>query len=784
MYSYVLLLCVVNQDLESNEMNFTRKYLNRMLFTAAVTTTAFYTGLVNAQTSSTAEEITIWGQGRPVDQSHRSSSTVVLGPENLVSINPMTTEDLLKFEPSLIIRQRFIGDPNGTMGLRTASMFQTARTSVYADGVPLHYFLQTSFNGSPRWALVGAHEVGTIEVVYGPFSAEYGGNAMGGVINFETKIPTKREFHLEGSMFQNDYDEVGFADKLNGQRLFGSYGDKFGNLSLYTSWIHLENDSHPMDYRFSAAQTPTGTETAVTGGVPGRDSTASNVVNYGDTGVQAVNTDQFKVKVGYDFGEWFSLFNVAYENRVRDRDAVNNYLRDASGQPVWNGNFVQDGVRFNVARNNFTEDESDRQNILLAGRLQGPLTDAWWLEVNLSYYDMMQDETRSSLQHPQDPTFTPAGRIRDFDDTGWKTADFKVETDQFMGREDLEFVSGYQFANYSLTQSDYDSPDYRAGVFGDIRNTSGGETITHSLYAQVGWDVIENWDLVIGGRQEFWESKNGLVYTYTTNPDTFQDHADRSVDRFSPKFSVGFTPNSDWQFRYSIAKAYRFPIVEELYGNESSTLGTSLANADLAPEDGLHHNFMIERAVGEGNGYIRLNMLYETIEDVIFNQRVTVNNVSVSTFLPVDKVETWGSEVVYTYNGMFDGKLDARFNLTWMDSDIVRNSLNPAIEGNDFPRLPKWRGNVVLTYHITDKWDIGGGLRYATKAFQQLDNSDIGRETYAVMDKYTMVNLKTNYKLTENVRLSLAVDNLFNEVAYVNHPYPMRTAFLEAALDY
>ena len=48
----------------------------------------------------------------------------------------------------------------------------------------------------------------------------------------------------------------------------------------------------------------------------------------------------------------------------------------------------------------------------------------------------------------------------------------------------------------------------------------------------------------------------------------------------------------------------------------------------------------------------------------------------------------------------------------------------------------------------------------------------------------TKYNFKTNYRFNEHVRLSLALDNVFNEVAYVNHPYPQRTAFVEAALDF
>jgi iron complex outermembrane receptor protein len=740
-------------------------------------------GSAIAEEDAGIDEVTVWGQGRPVAQSHRSSPTVVLTEEDLVSINALTTEDLVKYEPSLIIRQRYIGDPNGTMGMRAANMFQTARTSVYADGVPLHYFLQTAFNGAPRWALVGGNEIGSIEVVYGPFSAEYGGNAMGGVVNLETRIPVERELHFEGSLISHRFDELGFDDRLGGSRFFGSWGDKFGKTSVYTSWIHLENDSHPMDFRFAPQETPDGSERLVAGGVAGVDSTGSPVVNFGDSGVQSAVTDQFKVKIGYDFGEWFGLVNAAFEDRDTIRTAVNNYVRDAAtGEPVWNSAVVQDGVRFSVDGSRLTEDLSYRENLLLAGRLQGPVTDSWWLELNLSYYEMLTDERLSSLQHPDDPAYTPAGRVRAYDDTGWRTADIKLETDRFLGRDDLELVTGYQFATYSMELTDYDSSDYRAGVRGALRNSSGGETTSHALFAQLAWQIAPRWDAVLGIRQERWDSNDGFVYNFRR--DDLQDHADRSENRFSPKFSLGFTPNERWLMRYSAAGAYRFPIVEELFAFESNTVGTVLADATLEPEDGLHHNFMAERALRGGSGYFRVNVLYEEVDDVIFSQSGTVDNVLIRTFLPIDEVTTRAVETIYAQRGMLDEKLDVRFNVTWMDSEITGNSINTAIEGNEFPRLPEWRANLVMTYYLTDKWDIGGGIRHATRAFQQLDNSDVAAEVYGVMDEYTFVNLKTNYRVNDNLRLSLAVDNLFNDLAYVNHPYPLRTVFAEASLDF
>ena len=80
----------------------------------------------------------------------------------------------------------------------------------------------------------------------------------------------------------------------------------------------------------------------------------------------------------------------------------------------------------------------------------------------------------------------------------------------------------------------------------------------------------------------------------------------------------------NWRLRLSSAKAFRFPIVEELFQNERRTNGTSIANADLEPEDGMHYNLMIERAVP--GGQVRLNLFTEAIDDVIFNQRSIVDN--------------------------------------------------------------------------------------------------------------------------------------------------------------
>jgi iron complex outermembrane receptor protein len=751
---------------------------NKLLWACALALLSSAGAASEPSAESTVDEITVFGQDPKAGDRHPANPVSLLTPADLVSINAATTEDLVKYEPSLVIRRRYIGDPNGTMGIRGSNMFQTTRSMVFADGIPLHYLLQTQWNGAPRWSLVTADEIGLVEVVYGPFSAEYGGNAMGGVVNIETRIPTERRFRVEGSMFQQSFGYQGFDDSMAGGRGFVSYGDRFGGFSIYGAWSRLQNDSQPMDYRFDAVGIPEGDETAVTGGLLATDEYGDAVVQYGNSGRQSSTTDQLKTKLGYEWGDWLALATIAYEERQVDALDAQNYLRDASGSPVWSGPVVDGGVAFEVSGSDFSVSEQQRRSLLLGGRVQGPLGERWWLEASASSFEILEDETRSSLVHPDDPSYTPAGGVSVFDDTGWATAGFKLSNDGLFGNDRLSVVTGYGYEHYRLGITNYRSDDYRTGERTTAANASGGETELHAAFAQFGWQATDRLDFQFGGRYETWRGQDGYYYDF--GRDDLQDHDNRSESRFSPKFSAGFRPGDGWQLRYSLARAYRFPIVEELYQNERRTNGTSIANANLEPEDGLHHNLGVERSV-EG-GYVRVNLFAETVADAIFNQTTVVDNRTIRTFLPVDEVETRGTEFVFNRSGIAE-RLDVRFNVAYVDSEITRNSANPDLEGKTFPRMPRWRGHLLATWHMSDRWDIGGGARYASNSYGDLDNADTASKVFGAHDGYTQIDLKTNYRLDSGVRLSLGVDNLTNEVTFVHHPWPGRTLYMEAAVD-
>ncbi|MBD2858327.1 TonB-dependent receptor [Spongiibacter sp. KMU-158] len=745
-----------------------------------LTTAIFALNAAHAEHKDRLEHVQVWAEKKDSRAANYTNPTSVLTPEDLTSVNIATTEDLVKYEPSLIIRRRFIGDSNGTLGMRGSNMFQTSRSMVFADGVPLHYFLQSRWNGAPRWTMVSASEIAQVEVIYGPFSAEYSGNAMGGVVLIETAIPQEQELHLDASYFVQDFDAYGFDDSVSGFKTFASYGDKVGDLSYYISYNHLENESQPQSFYYGGGSSGGGTP--VSGAIRSNDERGNSRLFFGDTGIIDSTTDNVKFKLGYDWANWSALLNLAFEDRNSVADSPNSYLRDASGNTVWSGNFSQNGQEFSVPSSRLNVSEQDRESLSIGLRIKGELTEQLRLEANLSQFDILEDETRSSATNPNNPSFNGSGEVLDYDDTGWKTAEIKLIASDILG-EGLDIIAGLRHEQYRLNTAVYDSDNYAAGSKTAKTSASGGETQINAAFVQLNWDINSHWNASIGGRYEEFESQNG----YFTSDDPATPQLDELAvpgnkeSQFSPKFSVGFTPDNPWTLRYSLAKAYRFPIIEELFSQYQAYNAISQSNPDLKPEDGLHHNIMIQRDIS--GGYLRVNLFAETIKDVIESQATVLpGGSSVRTFVPVDEVEIQGIELIANIMDVLP-KLDIRFNATYIDSEIVENAADTSLEGNTFTRMPEWRANLMATYRLNPAWDIGGTVQYASDSFGRLDNTDREDNVFSAQDGYLRFGLKSGYLINDNTHVSVGIDNLTDEIAYVAHPWPGRSLYLNISYD-
>ncbi len=736
---------------------------------------------VGLAAEKTIDQIVVWGSES--DQRFANPSpTSVLTPEDFKSINVATTEDVVKFEPSIVIRRRFIGDANGVVGMRGSNMFQTSRSMVFADGVPLHYLLQSRWNGAPRWTMVSASEIAQVNIMYGPFSAEYSGNSMGGVIEIETAIPQEREFHFDSSFFVQDFDAYGFSNTVNGYKSFVSFGDKIGDTSVYFSFNRLENEAQPQVFRFgggSSAANPI----QVTGAIVGNDELGAQRRFFMDSGVVDNETNNYKFKIGHDFGNWSALLNVAYEDRMGANNSPNSYLQDNGGNPIYRGNVVQDGVQFSVPASRFAVSDLERRSLSSSLRLRGDITNSIEVEANINSFAVLRDETRTSSSHPDDPLHTADGQVSDFGDTGWNAAEVKVNFND-LGIDGLALVSGLRYESYELNLDIFDSDNYIAGSKDRFTSRSGGETELLAAFAQLNWQFSQNWDASLGVRAEEFESKSG--YFNDDDPSTPQfdltQLPTRTANGTSPKFSIGYTPSDLWSLRYSAAHAYRFPIVEELFSQFEAFNSISIANPGFEPEDGIHQNLMIERAIS--GGYVRVNYFTESIRDVIESQTGQLENgVSIRTFLPVGEIQTNGVELIVNANDVLMPNLSLRFNATYTDSEIIENELDPSIEGNAYPRMPQWRGNLLANYQINSEWDAGINYQYASDSFGRTDNRDFENNVYGAQDGISRLGFKSTYRMGNGIALGFGVDNITDEVAFVAHPWPGRSYYFNLSYD-
>lgn len=722
------------------------------------------------------EEILVWGEHDNSLQTQRTSPTNMLVPTDLAGVNVSTTEDLIKLAPNLVVRRRFIGDANGTLGIRGSSMFQTARAMVFADGVPLHYFLESRWNGAPRWTMVSASEVAHVEILYGPFSAEYSGNAMGGVVNIETAIPQGRELHIDGNLFSQQFDAYGFDQRVGGHKGFISYGDRIDNLSFYLSYNHLDNKSQPQSFYYGVAS-DSDNPASVSGAILGKDREGQDQWYFGDSGTVKSRTDNLKLKLGYDWQNWSALLNLAYEDRLSVSDSPNSYVHAADGSTLWGGHAVQNQTRFYLPPNQLNISTMQRDSLSAGLRLRGKLSERFTMEANLNHFDILKDRTRQSRLNPAHPEHTAEGQVTDYGNTGWHTAEIKL-----FGKlsDGVTITSGARHEAYKLNINVFESDDYRVGHRGLASSQNGGETQVDAVFIQLDWQIDTQWSTSVGGRYEDWRSRDG--YFSEGSPGELEQVLlpGNNQRRFSPKFSVGFQPHPDWHWRYSAAKAHRFPIVEELFSQYQAYSTVNEANPELRPEDGTHHNLSVERFFSQGSATV--NLFQESIKDVIESQLgLLPSGASVRTFIPVDRVDTYGVELITQLEGLWLNDLDLNLNIAYTHSEIARNKADPTIEGNIAPRMPKWRANLFATYHLSERWHLGSSLQYVSNNFGQLDHSDSASGVYGAQDSYRLLGVKGGYEFNRQLSVSAGVDNLTDTRRYVAHPWPGRTLYLSFA---
>ena len=185
------------------------------------------------------------------------------------------------------------------------------------------------------------------------------------------------------------------------------------------------------------------------------------------------------------------------------------------------------------------------------------------------------------------------------------------------------------------------------------------------------------------------------------------------------------------------------------------------------------------------NRLARASLFREDRYDALISQ-INISSVGTSsTYIQnVDHVRIYGIELATEWKNIIIPKLDVVANATLIDSEILKNDAAPSFINKNLPRIPRQIYKAVATYRVSQDFTMSLAARYSGRQFIQLDNSDINPETYQGASRFLFVDAKANYKFKDRWTASLGVDNIFNDQAFVHHPFPQRTGYAQVKFDY
>jgi iron complex outermembrane recepter protein len=705
-------------------------------------------------------------------------------------VNASDAEDALKYFPSLLVRKRYIGDyDHAVLASRASGTGNSARSLVYADGILLSNLLGNGATFTPRWGMVTPEEIERVDVLYGPFSAAYPGNSVGAVVDYVTRMPDGFEGHVRASSFAQSFDVYRTHETYSGYQTSASIGDRFGAWSLWLNYNRLDNDSQPLSYanKLLSAGTVSTAGLPVSGAVAGRNPRNQDWVLLGATSQSHTIQDHAKAKVAYDFSPTLrATYTLGYWVNEATRTSE-SWLRDAAGNPVY-GDLTNaatsfainiDGRRFTLAPTDLAPSRADLEHFIHGLSVRSSSGGRWDWEAAASLYDYAQDEVRSPTVFVANANTRGAGRIADMHGTGWHTVALKG-TWRPQGSSGMHLLDfGYQRDAAKLDSRVHATGDWIGGSADSRIAAFQGKTTLQSVYAQDTWAFARDWRATLGGRFEEWRASDGALGDPTPGLVTF---AERTERYFSPKLALAHRLSPFWTLKASAGRAVRMPTVSELY--QGSLLAGQVVNNDpnLQPERSWTGELTAERSLERGS--LRTTAFHEDTRDALYSQINVAAGGTVATIQNVDHIRTRGLEVAYQVAELWLAEFDLAASLTYAHSRIVENDRFRASVGKWQPRVPEWRGNVVATYRLGEKWSATLAARYSGKQYNQLDNSDPNGLAFTGTSNFFTVDARVRYRITQRMTTSLSFDNL-NEDNYWNfHHYPQRSYAAEVHVDF
>ena len=625
---------------------------------------------------------------------------------------------------------------------------------------------------------INISDIDRIEVVPGSASALYGSEAVGGVINVITKIPTKKEYRLKYLRGFNDAKR-NIAE--------ASYRDHWENglaLALTARYEDMAGfvDNNPVVLPVTGAGNG---RNAVQGGRKTMTSAGVPAYVVGDRGATPSHAAYFNARLYYALDAKSRFFaSFAYTQSHVGFNDFHNYLT-RNGRPLNlpANNVSINGDRLGTVRPTSFWDTSNpnlrEENRYIVG-YDGKLGEKYDLKVNVGYF------TRKGY-------YVASGRgatFRDGPGTNTNTPNTTLDGSIQLGTAISE--KHYLIGGYALTRGTLDRKVYQLSRWRDpegsrtrVNEESSGTSTNHALFLQDQFFLNDALTLYLGGRYDRWTT-HGVAKKYVGSPTGVFDSPARTHSAFSPKFAAVYRWTDTLTLRGSVGSGFKAPSNFSLYATpmQHGQYQILLPNPNVKPERSLSWDLGIEKAL-PNEGVLKAAYYERRMKDMIYNKISPYTGPKTGTLITVTDVSTpTNAGKAYVRGLELSGEipltkwLRASASYSRTDTRITKDESGSGLEGKKLRYVPRDLASFALDAKWQN-WRANLSTTYTGLQFSSENNSDVVKNVYGSASKYWLTNLRVSYAFDKYLKLSAGINNLFDKEYYEFYRMPGRNAYVE-----
>ncbi|WP_271273761.1 TonB-dependent receptor [Aliamphritea hakodatensis] len=264
------------------------------------------------------------------------------------------------------------------------------------------------------------------------------------------------------------------------------------------------------------------------------------------------------------------------------------------------------------------------------------------------------------------------------------------------------------------------------------------ETDSKALFGEVNLTLSDEYSLTLGGRYEEEERKRvgsagPLALDYN---ETYRE--------FLPKATLFWDFHDDWTAGLTAGKGYNG-------GGAGITFSAPFVAYTYKPEYVWNYEAFLRGTLLDGQLDVTANLFYNDFKDMQLPFYLGANSTVIRN---ADKATTYGAEAGLKYRFSPGNEVFANLGLL---QTKVNNYSDASIEGNDLSRAPAFSLDLGFVTTPLPDFEISANVRHSDAYYSDATNTARGK-----IDAYTIANTQLAYRIRKNLRVHLAVNNLFD----------------------